>query len=86
LVQAAKQNLSRRLWRTASVFAAAMYGCLALAALGPAAAMGASTGCQFPNSQYRHVIFVQFDNTHLVRDNPNVPNHRRRRPYWLHGL
>ena len=73
-MQTAKQNLSRRLLRTASVFAAAMYGCLALAALGPAAAMGASTGCQFPNSQYKHVIYVQFDNTHLVRDNPNVPS------------
>jgi hypothetical protein len=25
-------------------------------------------------AQYKHVIYVQFDNTHLVRDNPNVPS------------
>jgi hypothetical protein len=73
-VQAAKQSPSRRMLRTAIVAGLATYGCLTLAALGPAAAMGAGTGCLFPNSQYKHVIYVQFDNTHLVRDNPNVPS------------
>ena len=74
-MQAAKQSLSRRLLKTAIVAGLAAYGCcLALAALGPAAALGATTGCQFPNPHYKHVIYVQFDNTHLLRDNPNVPS------------
>ncbi len=73
-MQAAKQNPSRRLSRTVVVGGLAVASCLALASLGPAAAGAASTSCQFPNSQYKHVINVQFDNTHLLRDNPNVPS------------
>ncbi len=40
---------------------------------GPAPARAAST-CAFPNSQYQHVVYIQFDNTHLKRDVPNVPS------------
>ena len=35
----------------------------------------AATGCRLgPGGSIRHVIIVQFDNVHLVRDNPNVPS------------
>jgi hypothetical protein len=66
--------VSRRLFRTGIFAALATSGALAVSALGPAGAMAAGTGCEFPNSQYQHVIYVQFDNTHLLRDNPNVPS------------
>jgi hypothetical protein len=68
--------VSRRPFRTGIFAALATYGALAVSALGPAGAMAAGTGCEFPNSQYQHVIYAQFDNTHLLRDNPNVPSDR----------
>jgi hypothetical protein len=27
-----------------------------------------------PGARIKHVIYIQFDNTHLRRDNPNVPS------------
>ena len=40
----------------------------------PAAAPGlASASCQLAGP-YKHVIYIQYDNTHLSRDNPNVPS------------
>jgi hypothetical protein len=44
---------------------------------GPAPALAGAAhaaSCAFPNSQYKHVIYIQFDNTHLRRDVPNVPS------------
>jgi hypothetical protein len=38
------------------------------------AAPTTSTGCEFPNPAYHHVVWLQFDNVHLRRDNPNVPS------------
>jgi hypothetical protein len=40
-----------------------------------AGSAAAATGCQLgPGGSIKHVIIVQFDNAHLVRDNPNVPS------------
>jgi hypothetical protein len=40
-----------------------------------AAATGLTTStCNIPNTQYHHVVYIQFDNQHLSRDNPNVPS------------
>jgi hypothetical protein len=48
---------------------------LALVALaGAGTAVAAPTECDFPNPAYHHVIWLQFDNVHLRRDNPNVPS------------
>ena len=35
----------------------------------------AQNKCQLksPSGRIKHVIYVQFDNTHFLRDNPNVP-------------
>jgi Type I phosphodiesterase / nucleotide pyrophosphatase len=39
-----------------------------------------------PQSQIQHVIYVQFDNTHLTRDNPNVPSDLEQMPNLLNFL
>jgi hypothetical protein len=53
--------------------AAAVAGVLAIPAGAAATTLSTST-CNIPNSQYHHVIYIQFDNQHLSRDNPNVPS------------
>ncbi len=39
-----------------------------------------------PKGRIRHVIYVQFDNTHFVRDNPNVPSDLEQMPHLLSFL
>ncbi len=39
-----------------------------------------------PQSKVQHVIYVQFDNTHLTRDNPNVPSDLEQMPNLLNFL
>jgi hypothetical protein len=47
----------------------------ATAAASPAASSAAAGGCSLgPNGQIQHVFYIQFDNTHFLRDNPNVPS------------
>jgi hypothetical protein len=45
----------------------------------------AATGCQLnsANGNIKHVIYLQFDNTHLLRDNPNVPSDLEQMPHLL---
>jgi hypothetical protein len=47
---------------------------VALAAPTGAAASGLSTSTCHLGGPYRHVVYIQYDNTHLSRDNPNVPS------------
>lgn len=39
-------------------------------------------GCQL-NGGVQHVIYIQFDNTHFRRDNPNVPSDLEQMPHLL---
>src|SRR5579859_4198747 len=39
-----------------------------------------------PTSAIKHVIYLQFDNVHLTRDNPNVPSDLEQMPNLLHFL
>jgi hypothetical protein len=65
---------------------------LALAAVG-AASIGATTtpvakaagGCdlQSAGDHIQHVIYIQFDNTHFLRDDPNVPSDLEQMPHLL---
>src|SRR5580693_4357240 len=41
--------------------------------------------CQLGNN-IQHVIYVQFDNTHFLRDNPNVPSDLEQMPNLLNFL
>jgi hypothetical protein len=45
----------------------------------------AATGCQL-NGNIKHVIYLQFDNTHFRRDNPNVPSDLEQMPHLLNFI
>ncbi len=48
----------------------------------------APTGCQLNSAkgQIKHVVEVQFDNTHFRRDNPNVPSDLEQMPHLLNFI
>jgi len=51
-------------------------------------APAAASGCQLNSAKgnVKHVIYIQFDNTHLTRDNPNVPSDLEQMPHLLNFL
>jgi hypothetical protein len=57
---------------------------------GPERAISAATAgsaCSLgPNGTIKHVIYLQFDNTHYTRDNPNVPSDLQQLPNLLHFI
>jgi hypothetical protein len=54
----------------------------------PAAHAQAENGCQLKSAKgnIQHVIYVQFDNTHFTRDNPNVPSDLEQMPNLLNFI
>src|SRR5437773_11513328 len=54
---------------------------------GPSRALAAS-GCQLASvgDNIKHVIYIQFDNTHFLRDNPNVPSDLEQMPHLLNFI
>jgi hypothetical protein len=70
----------RGLYRT-FVFASAL-----LATVSGVAKAQNTCGLNSPKGQIKHVIYVQFDNTHFVRDNPNVPSDLEQMPSLLNFL
>jgi hypothetical protein len=48
----------------------------------------AATGCQLASAadKIKHVIYIQFDNTHFLRDNPNVPSDLEQMPHLLNFI
>ncbi len=47
----------------------------------------ASASCALgPHGTVRHVIYIQFDNTHYQRDNPNVPSDLQQMPNLLNFI
>src|SRR5690348_15957398 len=62
--------------------------CAAVASASARPTGGASataTGCDLGNG-IKHVIYIQFDNTHLERDNPNVPADLEQMPNLLNFI
>src|SRR5712672_714923 len=62
---------------------------LALSASGATAApTPPGSGCQLgsPKGGIKHVIYIQFDNTHFRRDNPNVPSDLEQMPHLLNFI
>src|SRR5256714_13298680 len=59
-----------------------------LLAPGAFAAPPAGGSCQLrsPNGNIQHVIYIQFDNTHFRRDNPNVPSDLEQMPHLLNFI
>jgi hypothetical protein len=81
-----------RLWRQPLVRAASIVAILVLllgtgatvAVIGVTASASAA-GCQLnsANGRIQHVIYIQFDNVHFTRDNPNVPSDLEQMPHLL---
>jgi hypothetical protein len=84
--------------RRTGVFTTLAAACLVAAGLAAAAsgvgrqstgtAATATAGCQLGNKagQIQHVIYLQFDNTHLSRDRPNVASDLEQMPNLLNFL
>src|SRR2546427_2987672 len=47
---------------------------------------GGSCDLQSAGDNIHHVIYVQFDNTHFTRDNPNVPSDLQQMPHLLNFI
>ena len=64
-----------------TILFAAAAGALALGFAAPTyAAATANCPMSQPGASIKHVVFLQFDNTHLNRDNPNVPSDLEQMP------
>src|SRR5437763_7936232 len=52
------------------------------------AAASADPTCQLNSAKgnIKHVIYIQFDNTHFLRDNPNVPSDLEQMPHLLNFI
>src|SRR5207247_10010258 len=52
------------------------------------AATTATNSCQLksPKGAIQHVIYVQFDNTHFRRDNPDIPSDLEQMPHLLNFI
>jgi hypothetical protein len=86
-------NRLTRLWRQPFTFVVLIttlltivVGFVASPALHTHAASG--SGCQLNSAKgdIQHVIYVQFDNTHFTRDNPNVPSDLEQMPHLLNFI
>ncbi|HEV8016139.1 MAG TPA: alkaline phosphatase family protein [Stellaceae bacterium] len=70
----------------AAVIAAALLGGLSLAAP-RAEAASIPTSCKLsPDGSIKHIFFLQFDNVHFTRDNPNVPSDLEQMPNLLNFM
>ena len=75
---------NRRL--TASVLLGGATAGAATAAAKDAPAAGQSTCSLGPKGAVKHVIYIQFDNTHLRQDTPNVPSDLEQMPNLLNFM
>jgi hypothetical protein len=70
-----------------SLFRASLPATLGVLLLGTAA-QSASAACQLnsPGGEVKHVVYIQFDNVHLRRDNPNIPSDMELMPNLLNFI
>jgi hypothetical protein len=83
-------SLANLLSKNMSLCFRCLGGAVALAAaafaMPPAAnAAPANSSCHF-GAGIRHVVYIQFDNTHLTRDNPRVPSDLEQMPHLLNFM
>jgi hypothetical protein len=86
----------RRQYPFVRVVAALLLAALSIVGAGVAAgsvpqafaSVSSATGCQLNSAKggIQHVIYVQFDNTHFLRDNPNVPSDLEQMPHLLNFI
>ncbi len=80
-----------RLWRQPFTFVVLTVTLLAVVlgfGASPAARTHAASSCQLNSAKgnIQHVIYIQFDNTHFTRDNPNVPSDLEQMPNLLNFM
>ena len=61
------------------------FGC-GLLALGLTASAHAQCKLNSPSGKIKHVVYVEFDNVHFTRDNPNVPSDLEQMPNLLNFI
>jgi hypothetical protein len=80
--------MNRRLWALAALTAAAT--ALVAAGISPAAhrtaAVSTGSTCRLSAGPIKHVVYLQFDNTHYRRDRANVPSDLEQMPHLLSFL
>lgn len=81
------QAFQRLLKGLLSVFLAAFFVLAPSTSAFSASTLGAS-GCQLnsAHAKIKHVIYIQFDNTHFLQDNPNVPSDLEQMPHLLNFI
>src|SRR5215469_2852490 len=90
-------NQTKGLWqyRFTRVFGMATFLTMLLSLVGlplshpvTVALAASGSGCQLHSAKgnIQHVIFIQFDNTHFTRDNPNVPSDLEQMPNLLNFI
>jgi len=70
----------------AILFSAVAAPSVATAPPGPPGPATRSCDLNSPNDRIKHVIYVQFDNVHFLRDNPNVPSDVEQMPNLLNFI
>ena len=60
-------------------------GC-ALLALGLSTSANATCQLNSPSGKIKHVVYIEFDNQHFTRDNPNVPSDLEQQPNLLNFI
>ncbi|HSP71869.1 MAG TPA: hypothetical protein VLN26_05835 [Gaiellaceae bacterium] len=75
-------------WAVAGPLLLCLAAAAALAAGAARSGAAAPTGCELQSAkgQIKHVIYVQFDNTHFLRDNANVPSDLEQMPNLLNFI
>ena len=85
-----RHDLARRLAALAAAGALAtsaiVAGPLAAGRSAPAARASGSCDLQSAGDHIQHVIYIQFDNTHFRRDDPNVPSDLEQMPHLLNFI
>ena len=88
-------NRVRQFWRhplarvgSVAALATVLLGSLAVVVFHPAATAQAASSCHLSSARgdIQHVIYIQFDNTHFQRDNPNVPSDLEQMPHLLNFI
>ena len=83
-----KANLCRKLSNLAAAASVVATAFVVGAGGAPAVTAASPGGCQLNSAkgQIQHVIYIQFDNTHFTRDNPNVPSDLEQMPNLLNFI
>ena len=70
------------------VFRGALWSALGCGLLAMGLAASAHAGCELnsPSGKIKHVVYVEFDNVHFTRDNPNVPSDLEQMPNLLNFI